>query len=169
MDYKYIEQLLQRYFQCETSLQEEQILKAFFAQDEQELPQNLAQYRPLFAAIEPQEQLGDDFDARLLALTQQPDTVKARTISLAERLQPLMRAAAIVAVVITLGTAIDRSLQGSGTSADEINYAAYKDTYDDPAMAYDQMKDALMLMSEGFSQAQKADSLSKDSLYSQLQ
>ena len=95
--------------------------------------------------------------------------MKARTISLAERLQPLMRAAAIVAVVITLGTAIDRSLQGNGTSADDINYAAYKDTYDDPAMAYDQMEDALMLISEGFSQAQKADSLSKDSLYSQLQ
>ena len=29
MDYKYIEQLLDRYFRAETTLQEEQILKAF--------------------------------------------------------------------------------------------------------------------------------------------
>ena len=30
MDYKYIEQLLERYWNCETSLEEEQILRAFF-------------------------------------------------------------------------------------------------------------------------------------------
>ena len=31
MDYKYIEQLLERYWQCETTLQEENILRAFFS------------------------------------------------------------------------------------------------------------------------------------------
>ena len=30
MDYKYIEQLLERYWNCETSLEEEQILRSFF-------------------------------------------------------------------------------------------------------------------------------------------
>ena len=34
MDYRYIEQLLERYWQCETSIEEERILKAFFSQDE---------------------------------------------------------------------------------------------------------------------------------------
>ena len=34
MDYKYIEQLLERYWQCETSLEEEQILQAFFRQED---------------------------------------------------------------------------------------------------------------------------------------
>lgn len=168
MDYKYIEQLTERYFQCETTLQEEQILKAFFAQDEQELPQELSQYKPLFAAMQPEEQLGDDFDARLLALTEEPRVVKARTISLAERLQPLMRAAAVVAVVLTLANAIDHAVSNGQPLTDEINYAAYKDTYDDPSMAYDQVEDALMLISEGFSQAQGIDSVSTDSLIGQL-
>ena len=32
MDYKYINQLLERYWNCETSLEEEGILRAFFSQ-----------------------------------------------------------------------------------------------------------------------------------------
>ena len=34
MDYKYINQLLDRYWKAETSLEEEEILRAFFSQDE---------------------------------------------------------------------------------------------------------------------------------------
>ena len=34
MNYKYIDQLLERYWNCETSIQEEQILRAFFQQEE---------------------------------------------------------------------------------------------------------------------------------------
>ena len=33
MDYKYIEQLMDRYWECETSLEEEQILRTFFSQE----------------------------------------------------------------------------------------------------------------------------------------
>lgn len=32
MDYKYINQLLERYWRCETSLEEEDILRSFFSQ-----------------------------------------------------------------------------------------------------------------------------------------
>lgn len=32
MDYKYIKQLLERYWRCETSLEEEKILRTFFSQ-----------------------------------------------------------------------------------------------------------------------------------------
>ncbi|MBR1933163.1 MAG: hypothetical protein IJ841_05705 [Prevotella sp.] len=169
MDYKYIEQLLERYFECETSLHEEQILRSFFAQDEQEVPAELRQYRPLFQALQQDDVLGDDFDERLLALTQEPKTVKARTISLSERLRPLFRAAAIVAVVLTLGNAINVSLQREQPASDEINYAAYKDTYDDPSMAYDQVEDALQLLSEGYNMAAMADSMAVDSILSRVE
>ena len=54
----------------------------------------------------------DDFDARMLAMikeqeTEEPKTliVKARTISFTQRLIPLFKAAAIVAIVLTLGNA----------------------------------------------------------------
>lgn len=168
MDYKYIEQLTERYFQCETTLQEEQILKAFFAQDEQELPEQLRQYQPLFTALLPTETLGDDFDERILSQIEGPKAVKARTISLNERLRPLFKAAAIVAIVLTLGNAMNLSLRQDESQNDDINYSAYKDTYDDPAVAYDKMEDALQLISEGFIQLQHADSLRMDSLYSQV-
>ena len=47
MDYKYIEQLLERYWEGETTLQEETILKAFFSQPD--IPENLRKYCDLFA------------------------------------------------------------------------------------------------------------------------
>ena len=67
MDYKYIEQLLERYWNCETSVEEEQILRIFFQQ--KELPAHLRRYRSLFTYQEEaaEMKLGDDFDKRVLA------------------------------------------------------------------------------------------------------
>ena len=42
MDYKYIEQLLDSYFEAETNLEEENILRAFFAQEN--IPSHLRKY-----------------------------------------------------------------------------------------------------------------------------
>lgn len=159
MDYKYIEQLLERYWQCETTLQEEAILRTFFAQAE--VPAHLAKFQPLFNSQSEDianEPLGDDFDARILAMIKEPETVKARTVTLTTRLMPLFKAAAVVAIILTLGNAAQFSMQQPQQN-DEINYADYKDTFDDPAMAYDNVEGALQLISEGFSQAQAADSL----------
>ena len=123
MDYKYIEQLLDRYFEAETTLKEEQILKAFFEQSEEELPESLRQYKPLFAAMEQDETLGDDFDARLLEMTEEKMLVKARIISLSDRIRPLMRAAAVVAILLTLSTALNQSFKEDKVWADESDYA----------------------------------------------
>ena len=141
MDYKYIEQLIERYFQCETTLQEEQILKAFFAQDEQEVPQQLRQYEALFAALRTDTELGEDFDESILSMTEPPKAVKARTISLTKRLQPLFRAAAVVAIVLTLGNAINIGIQQQQSQIDEADYAAYRQANDDAAVAYEQIED----------------------------
>ena len=46
MDYKYIEQLLERYWACETSLEEEEILCMFYSQ--KDIPANLLRYKDLF-------------------------------------------------------------------------------------------------------------------------
>ena len=47
MDYKYIEQLLERYWEGETTLQEEAILRTFFSQPD--MPDHLRKYQPLFS------------------------------------------------------------------------------------------------------------------------
>lgn len=103
MDYKYIEQLLERYWQCETTLQEEAILRTFFSQDD--VPAELEQYKALFAAQQHEEILGDDFDASILAMVGQEAEPKAKVVTLTSRLMPLFRAAAVVAIILTLGNA----------------------------------------------------------------
>ena len=104
MDYKYIEQLLERYWNAETTLEEENILHTFFSQ--KDIPAELESLRPLFA-VEKEEPLGDDFDARILAMiNEEPQCVKAREVSLTHRLMPLFKAAAVVAIILTLGGAL---------------------------------------------------------------
>ncbi len=103
MDYKYIEQLLERYWQCETTLQEESILRSFFSQDD--VPTELEQYKALFAMQQQEPTLGDDFDARILAMVGQDEKPKAKVVTLTSRLMPLFRAAAVVAIILTLGNA----------------------------------------------------------------
>jgi len=146
MDYKYIEQLLERYFEAETTLKEEQILKAFFEQNEEELPENLRRYHSLFAALGQEETLGDDFDERLLQMTEEAPRVKARTISMAERLKPLFRAAAVVAILLTLSNALNQSFNDNDTWVDQSDYALeqIEPAAGEPAMAYDQPTDSLV-------------------------
>ncbi|MDY6319232.1 MAG: pyruvate ferredoxin oxidoreductase [Prevotella sp.] len=115
MDYKYISQLLERYWRCETSLEEEEILRAFFSQ--KDVPAELASFKPLFAYEQEETKadvLGDDFDAKVLGKIEGDKPVKARVITMRQRMMPLFRAAAVVAILLTLGNAI----QGAFT-ADE--------------------------------------------------
>ena len=102
MDFKYIEQLLERYWQCETSLEEEAQLRTFFT--EEDVPEHLSRYKDLFVyqQLQQEEHLGADFDARVLAEIEAP-VVKARRMTLTARFMPLFKAAAAVAVVLSLG------------------------------------------------------------------
>ena len=102
MDYKYIEQLLERYWNSQTTLEEEAILKAFFCQDD--IPASLLPYKPLFAYAKAEEEnvLGDDFDARMEALVGEPVTVKAKVVTLRQRMMPLFKAAAVVVGIAVL-------------------------------------------------------------------
>lgn len=125
MDYKYIEQLLERYWQCETSLEEEEILRAFFSQ--KDVPDELQQYRSLFAyeqQAKAEEMLDDSFDERLLAMTGEQSKVKARKIKLSARLMPLAKAAAVVAIILTLGNAIGVSIENGSGYKDEDYFAS---------------------------------------------
>lgn len=102
MDYKYIEQLLERYWNCETSLEEEQILRAFFQQ--KELPAHLLRYKSLFVyqEVAKEEKLGSDFDERILAEIERP-VVRAKRLTMHSRFMPLFKAAAVLALLFTVG------------------------------------------------------------------
>lgn len=117
MDYKYINQLLERYWRCETTLEEEQILRAFFSQ--LDVPEELKKYRPLFIYEQTQpkaDRLGDDFDEKILSMTCAPNKVKAQRITLRQRFAPLYKAAAVVAIVLTLSNAAQFSFRNDNTA-----------------------------------------------------
>ncbi len=103
MDYKYIEQLLERYWEGETTLQEENILRTFFSQPE--IPEEFQKFQALFICQEEKEEMmSDDFDARVLEMTEETEP-KTKIVVLVSRLKPLFKAAAIVAIILTLGNA----------------------------------------------------------------
>ncbi len=118
MDYKYINQLLDRYWEGKTTLEEEQILRSFFSQIC--VPEELAKFRPLFAYEQTEQKtdrLGDDFDERLMSMIDEPQHVTAQRVRLSQRFAPLFKAAAMVAIVLTLSQAAQLSFQsGENTS-----------------------------------------------------
>ncbi len=108
MDSKYIEQLLERYWQCETSLEEEAQLRAFFTE---------ATFPSICFAIRICSYISN-FSRKciwvrilmpvVLAEVEAP-VVKAKRMTLAARFMPLFKAAAVVAVVLSLGNVMQHS------------------------------------------------------------
>ena len=167
MDYKYIEQLLERYWQCDTSVEEEAILKAFFSQAN--VPEHLMPYKSLFAGEKmlQEAKLDESFDAQVLERIQEDETVKAKRVSITRRLMPFYKAAASIAIILTLGNAAQSSFRPAEAVENDYNYENYKDSYDDPEMAYDQISDALQMVSQSLSEASKQDSLLREQVGNQ--
>ncbi|MCD8317439.1 MAG: hypothetical protein LUC45_00620 [Paraprevotella sp.] len=159
MEYKYIEQLLERYWQCETSLEEEAILKAFFNQTH--IPAHLMPYRSLFASEKQLQEakLSESFEDKILAQIKENEPVKARKVTLVHRLMPLYKAAASVAIILTLGNAAQSSFRQSNAVENDYNYDNYQDSYNDPETAYNQVSDALQMVSQSLNKAAKQDSV----------
>lgn len=128
MDSEYIEQLLQRYWQCQTSREEERQLRDYFSRPASEVPEHLRRYRALFAWQRQMSEarLSDDFDSRVLAeveaLKRKPSAmvVKAGRRSLVRKLSPMFKAAAAIAVVLLVGNLMQRSLVSGGSGAMEV-------------------------------------------------
>ena len=129
MDYKYIEQLLERYWECETSLEEEQILRSFFNQ--KDVPVRLLQYKEVFTFVEDdkEQHLGVDFDERMLELVEEKPAVKARNITLWSRFSPIVKAAAAIAIVLTIGAITEKSILKDMPAPVETDRMAYPQTY----------------------------------------
>ena len=128
MDYKYIEHLLDRYFEAETTLEEEQILRAVFSQEN--IPAEMEQWRALFTN-EADCLLDDDFDARIMEAIEEQPVVKAREVTLTRRLMPLFKAAAVVAIIITIGSALQAPWDKSWNNPQD--YAKFQQDLDSVA------------------------------------
>ena len=112
MDYKYIEQLLERYWECQTTLEEEAILRTFFRQED--VPASLLPYRQLFIEEDEmaEEHLSKDFQNKMLRLVGEEVPVqvcKARKVTFMRRCRPFYRAAGLIAILLTIGNAAHQS------------------------------------------------------------
>jgi hypothetical protein len=95
-DYKKINEILDRYWQCETSVEEEKMLQNFFLSSTN-IPSYLLQYQSLFEYREAKqaEKLPDDFDEKILKQIHP----KRKRISLFRTIQ----VAASIALLVGLG------------------------------------------------------------------
>lgn len=134
MDYKYIEQLLEKYWNCETSLEEEEMLRLFFRQ--KEVPVHLLSYKSLFAYQDAERmlKLGDEFNARILAEVEHP-VVKAKRLTWRMRFIPLFKAAAVMAFLFTVGGVVKHFME-EGKSGIVYVYDQFEQNPQDPPMAY---------------------------------
>ena len=111
MNYSYIEDLVDRYFEGATTTHEERLLRDFFQQEE--VPEQFAKYTELFRELHQQGNvsLPADFDERLrqriatLENANSRKTITMRLQSLHRGLKPLYKAVASVALIITVGVA----------------------------------------------------------------
>lgn len=98
-----IEKMLERYFNADTTLSEERQLREFFASDH--VPPHLEQYRAMFAAI------GHGAERRDKAPRGAAKAVRAHRITFGERVAPLLRVAACVAVVVSVLMAAEQGMR----------------------------------------------------------
>lgn len=161
MDYKYIEQLLERYWKAETSREEESILHTFFSQDR--VPEHLEPYKSLFDFQTKQQHLhvSRDFESRIMqrVAIKEERTVVAKRIPLHARLRPFFNAAAAVAVVMLVGIAAQHSFTNENSPSWDYNASSYTDTYDTPEAALDETMNAFRIIGNGLRTAEAIDSI----------
>lgn len=146
MDSKRVEELLEKYWNCETSLEEESALREYFHQTD--VPDTLKDSAVLFRYFEQQRQhkMNDvAFDASLKNKLQ-PAQGKMRSL-----LMSSLRIAAGISVVVASFWLVRTQMRDD--TPQEI-----ADTYDDPKEAFEETKRALQLISKNFGKAKKATS-----------
>lgn len=152
MDYKYIEQLIEKYLNADTSLQEEKILKVFFEQPV--LPTHLMVYKDLFGWENERTamKLSEKFDERIMKRIEgeenrtinenAPQRVRAKRRYDGFSMAYLFKAAASVAIVALVGLAAQRSFSNE-ESVWDYNPDAFKDTYESEQQAYTAVENSL--------------------------
>ena len=131
MDYKDIEDLLDKYWACETSLEEEDRLKVFFSKED--VPENLLPYVPMFRYYQQirSRKTSSDFDENILDRIKRNDVVnvKQRYIS------RMYKVAAAVLLVLSFVLIHERYIS---VKKEAISFA--QDTFEDPKAALDEAK-----------------------------
>ena len=145
MDSNRINELLKKYWSCETSLEEEVELRALFKAGN--VPEELKEAAPLFQYFEDNKKksLNDiSFEGRVMEKIHSP----AKKGQVARLVYNAMRIAAGLVVVLAATWFIRNEIRSS-------NPSEVVDTYDDPKVAFEETKKALMMISKSFGTAEE--------------
>lgn len=147
MDSKEIGQLLEKYWNCETSLEEEQMLRNYFNQPG--VPDQLKDAAELFRFFESERKrsLEENFDHDIMRSVKKTER-KAKVVSMVRWVQ-VARIAAGVLVVIAATYFVRNEVMKSKDQAQVV------DTFTDPKDALEETKKALMLISKSFGKAKE--------------
>ena len=157
MDSKRINELLAKYWSCETSLEEEAELREHFKSGN--IPDELKDTAPLFQYFEENKKksLNDiSFDGQVMQKIQAP----VKQGQMAKLMYNSMRIAAGLTVVLAATWFIRNEIRSS-TPPETV------DTYNDPKMAFEETKKALMMISKSFGTAE--DQAKKINMFNEAQ
>ena len=138
MDSKDIRTLLDKYWACETSLEEEKVLRTYFTQ-EQVAPE-LEEYRSLFSYFGKQQEmeLSTGFSDQLKWELAKRSPAKRRKLWF----NNIARVAASLLIILSCSYLYYNHYQSQ-----QIKISLLEDTYQDPEIAYQEMKKALRKVS----------------------
>lgn len=138
MDYERIKSLLEKYWSCETTLEEEEYLRKQLSRDD--LPPDLKEFAALFRYFKAQKDVKtqEGFEDRIIVtLTNKNRSGKRRYLSI------VYKVAAAVILLLFVITIHQRFI----TVRDKAT-TLVQDTFEDPEKALEETKKALMLVSE---------------------
>lgn len=144
MDSERIEELLEKYWRCETSLEEEAQLHDYFRQTP--VPDSLKETATLFRYFGDQKRerlIDESFEPSVIRKIRYPSKGKVATLVF-----NTMRIAAGIIVLVLAVWLVRMEVRKS--TPNEMT-----DTYDDPKMAFEETKKALMMISRSFSTAEE--------------
>ncbi len=147
MDSNRIDELLKKYWDCETSIEEEQQLKAFFRG--QEIPEQLKETAALFQYFEHEKKktiADQSFETKVLTSVGGPKQGKVTRL-----FYNSMRIAAGIAVLLVAIWFVREEIRSTNPPAVIVSA---EDTYDDPKLAFEETKKALMMISKSFGSAE---------------
>lgn len=145
MDSKQIEQLLEKYWSCETSLEEEQQLRDFFRGNTMPESQKDAAELFRFLDIEKSKSLNENFENHVTKHLRKRR--EGKIISMVS-FTNIARIAAGIVVVVVATYFIRQEVRKSYPKE-------LQDTYTDPQMAFEETKKALMMISGSFGKARR--------------
>lgn len=156
MELQKIEQLLEKYWDGDTTLEEEQVLQRFFT--EEKIPDHLQGVATLFQKFNTDRQfntLDDHFDGALIH--------KIEKSSSGWSFRSLLRIAAAVTLLLLSVFLIKDYTDKTGETAEVTK--STENSFEDPKLAYEQTKQALLLissmMNEGTQHIEKLENFSE--------